>query len=149
MTDDPTVKVTAQLVEVARDFTARRGDKLMVVAGVCIGLYTGEAKPATPPAAAPAPKRRKQRKATVSAEEGKRLRADMREKTLAALRAAPGRAMKAADIIRLLGLEGDWPKHHYRTMINAMLDDKTLQASGHPKGRTYTLTGEAGRDKAA
>jgi len=48
-----------------------------------------------------------------------------------------------------LGLEGDWPKHHYRTMINAMLDDKTLQASGHPKGRTYTLTGEAGRDKAA
>jgi hypothetical protein len=39
-----TTQVTALLVPVARDLEVRAGDQLMIVAGVCVGIYSGEQK---------------------------------------------------------------------------------------------------------
>lgn len=48
------LNLKAMLIPVGRDFSARAGDRLIVVAGICIGVYTGEEGiPVAPPTAKP------------------------------------------------------------------------------------------------
>jgi hypothetical protein len=137
MADDPTVRVTAQIVDVARDFTARRGDRLMVVAGVCIGLYTGEtAKPTAAPAAKAPRKASKRRPHAESRAVRERIHANI----LKALAEAPGRSISSADLAVKIGLGVDDERHHYRNIVNALLREKRITASGNTRNRTYTLT---------
>lgn len=51
---EKTLQVTAQLYPVAVDLHAKPGDRLMVVAGVVVGIYTGEQRQSAAPKA-PAP----------------------------------------------------------------------------------------------
>lgn len=149
MTDKNTLQITAQLYRVASDFSARAGDRVMIVGGVCIGTYTGETpaaapKAATVKAAAPLAKASVPGKRKIKGPKTQRplaettaLRQEMRRVLCAEFRRHDDLTITANEFGKLYPLPAE--KYHLRLVLTEMRDDRIISIRGAGRSASYTL----------
>lgn len=122
---DDTMTITATLVPVLTEISARPGDRLMLVGGKCIGVYTGAQKEA-----APIPRRRAPKVPSQSTEE-------MVGKILEVLRDGP---MTATALRGQLGpLWSDKGEWRMRDALKKLHTDGRITRTGPNVSRIYAL----------
>lgn len=153
MSDGDSTLLRATLVPVAREIEAKAGQRLLIVAGVCVGVYTGDkpaARAAVPEPAAPAEpkreaagKRRGHGVAVRTVRDGGKDtpdRAAMRRTLVDAL-LRKGGTLPAYELGRVLGPKEDPRRpYHVRCALADLEADGVIRFAGtRGRGRIYQL----------
>jgi hypothetical protein len=146
MTDEG-LSVRLGLIPVGVDIEAKAGDRLMIAAGVVIGVYTGRVKAALRPkpapllegSAAPAPARAE--KAAPHARLTPELRKSLERRILRAFQDASA-PMRAADVCDALGFKEEAQRAQAMRLIRELKEKGRIETvSGKLNTMTYRIAG--------